>query len=228
MYREVLNSLYLTIMNNGMVPAVELLLKGIILGLTVSMPPGPTGIILVNRTIKRGILSGIFSGLGLAAADTVLAILSGLGFTIILNFVKEERFMLGIAAGIIIILSGVKVLLSNPVKEFRNKDKSEKSLWRDFYSVFMISITNPYTIFIFVAFFSGIGIKADIRPALVPFLLIPGVFIGALGWWIFISYFISRFKEKFRLRVIIRVNIIAGIIIIAIGAVVLLSVFAII
>ena len=55
-----------------MITAIEILLKGIILGLTVSMPLGPIGIILINRTIKRGWLSGFFSGLGMASADVFI------------------------------------------------------------------------------------------------------------------------------------------------------------
>ena len=74
-----------------MIPAIEILLKGIILGLTVSMPLGPIGIVLINRTIKRGILSGLFSGLGLAAADTLLAILSGIGYTVIMSLYKRRK-----------------------------------------------------------------------------------------------------------------------------------------
>ncbi|HEX7494868.1 MAG TPA: LysE family transporter, partial [Bacteroidales bacterium] len=134
-----------------MIPAIEILLKGLILGLTVSMPLGPLGIVLINRTIKRGIFSGLFSGLGLAAADTLLAILSGIGYTVIMAFIKEERFIISILAGLIIIGVGLKVLLSNPVKDLRNREKANKTLWRDFYSAFVLSISNPYTIFIFVA-----------------------------------------------------------------------------
>src|SRR5450759_3925815 len=111
-----------------MITAIEILLKGIILGLTVSMPLGPVGIILINRTIKRGFLSGFFSALGLATADTLLAIAAGLGFTVIISFIKEERFILSIIAGIVIIGVGIKVFLSNPVKDIRSKDKSNKSL----------------------------------------------------------------------------------------------------
>jgi len=70
------------------------------------------------------------------------------------------------------------MFLSDPVKEFRNREKANKSLWRDYYSVFVLSISNPYTIFIFVAFFSGVHINGNIRPELVPFFLIPGVLIG--------------------------------------------------
>ena len=208
-----------------MIPAIEILLKGIILGLTVSMPLGPIGIVLINRTIKRGILSGLFSGLGLASADTILAILAGLGFTFIIGFIKEERFILSLIAGMVIILVGIKVFLSNPVKDLRSREKSNKSLWRDYYSVFVLSITNPYTILIFVAFFSGIHAPENIKPELVPFFLIPGIFIGTITWWIFLSYFISRFKKKIRLRGIVRVNKFSGIAIIVLGVIILLSVF---
>jgi threonine/homoserine/homoserine lactone efflux protein len=209
-----------------MIQAIEILLKGIILGLTVSMPPGPVGIILINRTIKRGALSGFFSGLGLATADTVLAILAGIGFTFIASFIKEERIILTIVAGIIISGVGIKIFLSNPVKEFRAKTVGKKSLWRDFYSLFIVSVTNPYTILICVAFFSGINVSRSIEPGLVPFLLIPGVFLGAVAWWVFISYFISRVKKKIRLRSIVRINKIAGTIITIIGIFIILSLFA--
>jgi threonine/homoserine/homoserine lactone efflux protein len=208
-----------------MIPAIEILLKGIILGLVVSMPPGPIGIVLINRTIKRGLLSGFVSGLGLATADTLLAVLAGLGFTVIISFIKEERFIISIIAGLVIIGVGLKVFLSNPVKDMRNKEKSEKSLWRDFYSVFVLSISNPYTIFIFVAFFSGVNIAGNVRPELLPFFLIPGVFLGAICWWFFLSYFFSRFKKNIRLRAIVRINKVAGIVIIVIGVILLLSVF---
>jgi threonine/homoserine/homoserine lactone efflux protein len=208
-----------------MIPAFEILLKGIILGLTVSMPLGPIGIILINRTIKRGMLSGFFSGLGLATADTLLAALATIGFTVIISFINEERFIISIIAGMIIIGVGIKIFLSNPVKDIRNKEKANKSLWRDYYSIFALTITNPYTIFICVAFLSSVNIYGNVKPELAPFFLIPGVLMGTIAWWFFLSYFVSRFKEKIRLRVIVRVNKLAGIVVIVIGAIVLLSVF---
>jgi threonine/homoserine/homoserine lactone efflux protein len=208
-----------------MLQLIEILLKGILLGLAVSMPLGPIGIILINRTIKRGMLSGFFSGLGLASADTLLAVLAALGFNVILSFINQERFIISVIAGIIIIGIGLKIFLSNPVKDIRNREKANKSLWRDYYSVFVLSISNPYTIFIFVAFFSGVHINGNVKPELVPFFLIPGVFIGTITWWFFLSYFVSRFKKNIRLRVIVRVNMAAGIVVIVIGVIVLLSVF---
>lgn len=208
-----------------MLTALILILKGMLLGLTVSMPLGPIGIIIINRTIKRGMISGFFSGLGLATADSLLALLAGVGFTVIISFIKEQRFILSIIAGLIIVGVGLKVLFSNPVRDIRNQEKTEKSLWRDYYSVFVLSMSNPYTIFIYVAFFSGVHIGGNVRPELVPFFLIPGILIGTIGWWFFLSYFVSRFKKKIRLRLIVKLTRIAGIAIIVIGVIVLLSVF---
>ncbi len=208
-----------------MISAIEILLKGIVLGVAISMPLGPIGIILVNRTIKRGFFSGFFSGLGMAVADTLLAAIGAIGFSVIVSFIKEQRFIITIVAGIIIIGVGLKVLLSNPVKDFRNREKANKSLWRDFYSLFVLTISNPYTIFIFVAFFSGIHINGTIDPGLVPFFLIPGILIGAVTWWFLLSYFVSRFKKKIRLRSIVKLNKVAGLAIIVLGAVILFSVF---
>jgi threonine/homoserine/homoserine lactone efflux protein len=206
-----------------MISAIEILLKGVLLGFTVSMPLGPISIILINRTIKRGFLSGFFSGLGLGTADTLLALIAALGFTVIIGFVQEERFTITLLAGIIVTGVGIKVFLTNPVKDFRDRDKANKSLWRDFYSVFVLSISNPYTILIFVAIFPGIHISAATSPEMVLFFLIPGVFIGAMIWWFSVAYILSRFKKKIRLRAIVRISKVGGVAIIAIGILLLIS-----
>jgi threonine/homoserine/homoserine lactone efflux protein len=209
-----------------MFQALGLLFKGIVLGLTVSVPLGPVGILLVNRTIKRGILSGIFSGMGLAAADTILAIVAGLGFTFMISFFQDEKFIVSLISGLVIMGVGIKVFTSNPVKEFRKKEKDKKTLLRDFLSILALSLSNPLTVFVFVAFFSGINLNSSIRPQLVPFLLIPGVFIGTLSWWFLLSYFVSRFKKNIKLRSIVKLNQVAGIAIIIIGIIVLIGMFA--
>jgi threonine/homoserine/homoserine lactone efflux protein len=208
-----------------MIPAIELILKGIIIGLTVSVPLGPAGIILINRTIKRGMLSGFFSGMGVAAADTILAIVAGLGFTFIITLFEDEKFIIGIIAGLVIIGAGIKIFLSNPVKEFRMKEKGKKTLLRDFISVLILSLSNPFTIFVFIAFFSGVNVKQTVKPQFVPFLLVPGIFLGTMSWWVFLSWFVNRFKRKIKLRGIVRVNQIAGIIIMALGVVLLITMF---
>ncbi|HLP72716.1 MAG TPA: LysE family transporter [Bacteroidales bacterium] len=208
-----------------MITAVQILVKGFILGLIVSVPLGPIGIILINRTLKRGLWSGFFSGLGLSAADLVQAVIAVVGLTMIISFIREERFILSLAGGIVIIFAGVRIFLSNPVADIRKKDNGNKSLWRDFWSVFLMSVTNPYTVLIFVAFLTGFPLKSDLRAEMVPFILIPGIFIGTMAWWTTVSWVISRFKGRVRLRTIFMINRIAGFVITCIGVILILSLF---
>jgi threonine/homoserine/homoserine lactone efflux protein len=208
-----------------MIQAIELIFKGIIIGLTVSVPLGPAGIVLVNRTIKRGMLSGFFSGMGVAAADTILAVIAGLGFSFIITFFEDEKVIISSIAGVIIIGAGIKIFFSNPVKDFRHREKGKKSLLRDFISILMLSLSNPLTVFVFVAFFSGINVNHALKPRIITLLLVPGIFVGTLGWWVFLSWFVNRFKRKIRLRGIVRANQAAGIIILILGVVLLISLF---
>ena len=208
-----------------MLQVLGLLIKGIVMGLTVSIPMGPVGILLVNRTLKKGILSGLFSGMGVAAADTIMSVVAGLGFTFVISFFQDEKFIVSLIAGLVILGVGIKVFVSNPVRDFRRRDKGNKTLLKDFLSVLAISLSNPLTVFVFVAFFSGINLNSGIRPQLIPFLLIPGVLIGTLSWWFFLSYIISRFKKNIRLRSIVKVNQVAGIAIMIIGIVLLVGLF---
>lgn len=209
-----------------MTGTADIFIKGIMLGLIVSIPLGPIGIILINRTIKRGLLSGFFSGLGLGTADVIQAIIAILGLSLVIGFIREERFILSLFSGIVIIFAGLKIYFSNPVRDFRNRDMANKSLWRDYYSVLALSVTNPYTVLIFVAFFSGFPLRTEIRPEMVPVILVTGIFTGTMAWWASLSWVVSRFRNRIRLKTIVKINRTAGIIITLIGILVMFSAFS--
>jgi len=73
--------------------------------------------------------------------------------------------------------------------------------------------------------FSGIHVNGIIKPGLIPVFLVPGVFLGAMSWWFSLSYVLSRFKKKIRLRAIVRIDKLGGGVIIIIGIFLLLSLF---
>lgn len=58
-------------------------LKGIILGFSIAAPVGPIGILCIRKTLQFGRLSGLFSGLGAAMADSIYAIFAAFGLTFI-------------------------------------------------------------------------------------------------------------------------------------------------
>lgn len=50
---------------------IDILLQGIVLGFSIAAPVGPIGVLCIQRTLSKGKLSGLVSGLGAATADAV-------------------------------------------------------------------------------------------------------------------------------------------------------------
>ena len=62
--------------------------RGIVLGLMIAAPVGPIGLLCIRRTLQKGLLIGLATGLGAACADTVFGAVAALGVSAILNFMK--------------------------------------------------------------------------------------------------------------------------------------------
>ena len=89
-------------------------------------------------------------------------------------------------------------------------------------SAFVITLTNPMTILSFVGAFAGLGL-AVARDYVAAGLLVSGVFIGSGLWWLILSAFAARLRERFDPQWLRRVNWISGALLVAIGLAVLLS-----
>lgn len=71
---------------------ISFFLKGIILGFSIAAPVGTIGVLSVRKTLQFGRLSGLFSGLGAAAADTVYGVIAAFGLTLISSFLLAGQF----------------------------------------------------------------------------------------------------------------------------------------
>jgi threonine/homoserine/homoserine lactone efflux protein len=202
--------------------AILLFLKSMVLGVGVSAPLGPNGMLMVNRTMRKGFRSGFFSGMGLATADTIFAIIAGLGFSFIVGFINAQGFYIKLFTGIIVALLGLKLYLSNPVREMRRKSKANSTHFQDYLSLLFLALTNPFSIFMFIAFFTGFNIDFS-QPGIFRVIIILGIFIGACSWWLGLSYVVNHFSRNLRLRSIVKLNKISGSIIILIGITVLVA-----
>lgn len=210
-----------------MLPALILFIKGLFIGLIVSAPPGPNAMLMINRTLRKGHFSGFITGMGVATADTIFAVMAGLGFSYIIGFINEERFYIKIIAGVIVAAAGVKLFLANPVADIRDRfrDKIKSAPVQDYLSVFMLALTNPFSIFIFIALFPGMNISFTGLGVMAPALIIMGVFTGASAWWFLFSWMINRFSRTLRLRSIVTITRVSGVAVISIGLLVLITLF---
>ena len=201
-----------------------LLLKGIMIGLLASIPLGPIGVICIQRTINKGRLSGFISGLGAASADTIFAAIAGFSLTLIISFIEERKLVIEFIGGIIVILLGIKTFYTNPVSQLRRHKKKKNKLFEDFLSVLLLTITNPFAIFLFVAMFAALNIVYDGQKLIISFVPLFGVLLGASLWWFTLSTLVNLFRKKFRLKQLWWINKIAGAVIFFLGVLAIIDV----
>ncbi|HSH51681.1 MAG TPA: LysE family transporter [Bacteroidales bacterium] len=204
---------------------IEFLVKGVIVGFLASIPLGPVGVLCIQRTINKGRVSGLFSGMGAATIDSFFALVAALGLTFIINFIEEQQFFIQLFGGGILIFLGARIFNTNPVRQIRRHRKKKNKLVEDFLSVLFLTLSNPLAIFLFVAAFAGIGLVTSKDSSIKSSLIIGGVFIGAMLWWTSLTFFVNLFRKKFRLKQLWWINKIAGILIIVFGIAAMLTVF---
>ncbi len=201
-----------------------LLTKSIAIGILASVPLGPVGVLCIQRTLNRGLLSGFLSGMGAALADTLFAIVAILGLSFIINFIEAQQLFMRVAGGSILMIIGVRIFNSNPVRQLRQNHNSRQSYFSDFFSVLVLMITNPLAIFLFLAAFASLELVTPDPGPMVAGAIVTGILAGASLYWFILSSFISRFRKKFRLRILLRINKTAGAIIVFFGFAAIISV----
>lgn len=204
---------------------LEFIIKGLIVGFLASVPLGPVGVLCIQRTINKGRISGIFSGMGAATVDAFFALVAALGLTYIINFIEEQHFYIQLIGGAVLIFLGAKIFYTNPIQQIRRHRKKKNKLIEDYFSVLFLTLSNPLAVFLFVAAFAGFGIVTSHGHSIKSYMVIGGVFLGAMIWWFILTFFIDLFRKKFRLKQLWWINKIAGLLIVVFGVAAMLSVF---
>lgn len=202
---------------------LDYIIKGIIIGLSVSIPLGPIGILVIQKTLSKGKKSGFVTGLGAAFADFIYAILASLGISFIINSLVEHHIYFQIIGGVFLLYLGYSVFVTNTIKQFRNQNGSS-NLIGDFLSTFFLTITNPMALLLFFGVFAGIGFLQEKFDYSSIIYIILGVNIGTVLWWYTLSTLINLFRSKIQLRRLNWINKISGLVIFIFGLVAIFSI----
>ncbi len=197
------------------------LFKGAIIGFSLAAPIGPVGMMCIRRTLAHGHLRGFVSGLGAATADSVYAIVAAFGITLISNFIVQHEYSIRLIGGILLLILGLRTLLVHPVETApKNGLNGHASA---FVTMFLLTFTNPMTLFAFAVVFAGIGAGSVVTDTLTAGFLVAGVFLGSALWFLFITTTVHFYKDKFKIWGLKVVNIIAGSFVLLCGIVILMS-----
>jgi len=191
----------------------ELFYRGLIIGLLVSAPMGPIGMLCVQRTLAKGQLSGFVSGLGAAFSDLLYAIATSLFMGLIVNFVEAHQRPLQIFGSIVIIFFGFFIFHSDPVKDLQRNQENRQTLVQDFVTAFFLTFSNMLIVFLFIGLYAQFGFMLPEHSLKMTLVGLTGVFCGAICWWAFITFLVSLIRNWFNIRGLKILNMIVGTII---------------
>lgn len=124
------------------------------------MTVGPVAVLCIQRTLSKGHLSGLMSGLGVACADTILAILSFTVYALLKSYIDEYNTVIQICGGVFVVIVGVFIFFKNPVPQIRKNRAGKTNLWQDFVSMFGFTLANFVVIIPYIlAFFTMFNIE---------------------------------------------------------------------
>jgi len=201
--------------------AIDLLLRGLVIGFSIAAPVGPIGVLCIRRTLSAGRAVGLASGLGAATADALYGAIAGFGLTFVSSFLVRQQDWLHLAGGAFLCCLGLKTFLSRPAQDAAVARGS--GLLGAYASTLFLTLTNPLTILSFAGVFAGLGVGSAARDYSSAGVLVLGVFLGSASWWLLLSGGVGLFRGKLDLQKLGWVNRISGIIITGFGVLALLS-----
>lgn len=193
---------------------LTLLIKGIVIGFLVSIPLGPIGILVIQRTVNKSRLAGLLSGMGAALSDTLYAVIAGFSLTFLIDFIREHEMIFQAFGALVVLALGVHIFFKNPVTDLRRNKLKGNTHFQDIISSFLVTFSNPLTVFVFLAVFTSSGVAVSMENPYHSFFVILGIFTGAFIWWFSLSGIVSLVKHKINLRILWWINKTAGILIV--------------
>ena len=206
---------------------LETIAKGFLIGFLVSSPMGPINMLTIQRTLNRGWWHGFVTGLGAVLSDFAYALVTLVGLSLVSDFLTTYESRLQVLGSIILILFGIGVFRTNPLKGWKpDIITGETRYMKDFISSFLLTLSNAAIILVFVGLFARFSFNPLIDG---PVSVIAGMvsfLVAAMVWWFLLTTLVSHLRKHFNRRGLILLNRTIGILLMIVGAGgILLSVF---
>ena len=124
---------------------VDLVFKGIMIGMIASAPMGPVGILCVQRTLNKGRWYGFVTGIGAAASDIIYALITGAGMSFVMDIIsnQQNKFWLQLSGSVMLLIFGLICWRSNPTKNMHRSGTNKGTLVHNGVTAFLVTFSNP-------------------------------------------------------------------------------------
>ena len=187
--------------------------RGIAIGIFISAPMGPVGILCIQRTLDRGRRTGLYTGIGASISDMFYCLLTGFGLSFIENFIERNQNIIQLIGSAVLVGFAIYLFRKNPASALRRPDQARESVRKNILGGFLFTFSNPLILFLIIGLFARFNFMI---PDMRWYHYIVGYAArgaGALmGWWV-VTWFVDKVRAHFNVRSMWLINRIIGIII---------------
>ena len=188
--------------------------RGIAIGILISAPMGPVGILCIQRTLDKGKRQGFFTGVGAAISDLIYCLLTGFGLSFIEDFLEKNHNVIQLVGSAVLIGFSIYLFKKNPASSLRKPAEEEtNSPKKSILGGFLFTFSNPLILFLIIGLFARFNFTV---PEINFYYYIAGfvaIFFGAVCWWKFVTFSVDKLRAHFNLRSMWLINRIIGVII---------------
>ncbi len=203
----------------------SLLIRGFAFGFAIAASPGPIFFLCLRRSLLRGWLTGLVSGLGVATADAFYAAVAVFGVAaVVTTTLAPVARWLALAGGLALIFIGIRSVISTPATREATTNTTGAGLAWAYASILGLTITNPATIISFAALAAALGAGLSGSWTL-PALVVAGVGLGSASWWLILAAITALLRARVTPTVARTIGIVSGLAIAGLGAVAVVASF---
>ncbi len=174
--------------------------SGLLIGIFISAPMGPVGMLVIQRTLNKGRHAALFTGVGAAISDFTYCLLAGLGISFVTDFIESKEMLLQIVGSIVLIVFAFYLFRKNPATELKKPDETPNTFWKDLGTGFLFTVANPLILFFIIGLFARFNFVVPEFRYYHYILGYASIFGGALLWWWLITFFVDKVRAHFNMR----------------------------
>lgn len=187
--------------------------RGIAIGILISAPMGPVGILCIQRTLDKGRRTGFFTGIGAAISDILYCLLTGFGLSFIEEFIERNQNVIQLLGSAVLIGFSLYLFKKNPATRLKKPLTEESDPRKNILTGFLFTFSNPLILFLIIGLFARFNfLMPDIKfyHYIIGFI---SIIAGAIGWWWIVTYSVDKVRAHFNLRSMYLINRVIGIVI---------------
>ena len=195
----------------------EIILKGMAIGFLAAAPAGPSGVLVIQRTLNKGRWKGFLNGLGVSVSDAVYIFITMMCLSLVLGYLEDPDIALivKLAGCVLLMVFGITTVRNNPLAKSKEITVKKESLGQFTLTGFLVAIVNPLVVFFYMGLFAFFSLPVDDFSTGLKMETYAFTLVGDVCWWLTLSYLINKLRNRFDLRGLWMINKVLGTILIA-------------